>query len=146
FYEIFAQEVAEFIQANQNEASLKEFLGPLSAALERLSDVTEHVIRAAASNPNEVGAASVDYLDLFGLTALAYMWAMMVKVAAPRAESDGSASDGADLVRPRYCHPRPQPKPLSLPERINPRSDDMMASAADHFYSAPPDVKALALE
>lgn len=133
FYEIFAQEVAEFIQANQNEASLKEFLGPLSAALERLSDVTEHVIRAAASNPNEVGAASVDYLDLFGLTALAYMWAMMVKVAAPKAESEESAFYGAKLVTARFYYNRLLPKTLSLAEGIKAGSDDMMALAAEHF-------------
>src|SRR5690606_12529969 len=39
---ICAREVAGVIVANQNEAPLQEFLGPLSAALERLSDVTAH--------------------------------------------------------------------------------------------------------
>jgi len=34
-----------------------------------------------ASLPEEAGAASSDYLHLFGLTALAYMWALIAKAA-----------------------------------------------------------------
>src|SRR5690606_26274324 len=114
FYEIFAREVSNFIEANQNEESLKEFLGHLSAAIERLSDITEYVISAAAKNPNEIGAASVDYLDLFGYTALAYMWAMMVKVAASKVESDDSAFYSAKLVTARFYYKRLLPKTLAL--------------------------------
>src|SRR3712207_6880494 len=33
------------------------------------------------ANPDNAGAASSDYLHLFGLTALAYMWALMAKAA-----------------------------------------------------------------
>ena len=33
------------------------------------------------ANPDNAGAASTDYLHLFGLTALAYMWALMAKAA-----------------------------------------------------------------
>ena len=32
-------------------------------------------------NPNEAGAASVDYLHLFGWTAMAYVWARTAKVS-----------------------------------------------------------------
>ncbi|MDX1636220.1 MAG: acyl-CoA dehydrogenase C-terminal domain-containing protein, partial [Marinobacter sp.] len=90
YFELFAEEIAEFITSNQDDPALAEFLPRLAAALERLSDVTEHVIKVSAENPAEVGAAAVDYLDLFGLTAQAYLWARMVKSAAPRAEGDSS--------------------------------------------------------
>jgi hypothetical protein len=133
FYEIFAREVSQFIEDNQSEASLSEFLAPLAAAVERLSDVTEYVINAAAKNPNEVGAASVDYLDLFGLTAFAYMWARMVKVAAPQAEGDSSGFYASKLVTARFFFNRLLPKALSYAESIKSGSNDMMALSADAF-------------
>jgi hypothetical protein len=36
------------------------------------------------ANPDDAGAASSDYLHLFGLTGLAYMWALMAKAAGAR--------------------------------------------------------------
>ncbi|HET8849244.1 MAG TPA: acyl-CoA dehydrogenase family protein, partial [Marinobacter sp.] len=61
-YELFAQDVAAFIEANSSDATLRPYLEPLAAALERLSDVTEHVIGQSGNNPNAIGAAAVDYL------------------------------------------------------------------------------------
>ena len=51
YYELFAKEVADFIEANADNQPLKPYLEPLAAALERLSDVTEHVIEAAGMIP-----------------------------------------------------------------------------------------------
>ncbi len=133
FYEIFAREVAQFIEANQDDAALKEFIAPLAAAIERLSDVTEHVLSAAAKNPNEVGAASVDYLDLFGYTALAYMWAKMAKVAAPKVEAEGEGFYATKLVTARFYYKRLLPKTLSLAESIKAGADEMMVLPAAQF-------------
>ena len=49
-----------------------------------------HVAQAGLKNPDEAGAASSDYLRLFALVAMAYMWARMVEVAQAR------LADGAD--------------------------------------------------
>ncbi|MCH8498064.1 MAG: acyl-CoA dehydrogenase C-terminal domain-containing protein [Marinobacter sp.] len=133
FYELFAQDVAEFINANAGEAALAAYLPALSAALERLSDVTEQVIRNASENPNEIGAASVDYLDLFGLTALGYMWARMVKAAAPKAEADTSGFYSGKLKTARFYFDRLLPKTVSLAEGIRSGSDAMMAPAVNEI-------------
>ena len=42
------------------------------------------------ANPDNAGAASTDYLHLFGLTALAYMWAMMAKTALAKIAAGAS--------------------------------------------------------
>ena len=36
------------------------------------------------ANPDNAAAASTDYLHIFGLTALAYMWAQMAKSASAK--------------------------------------------------------------
>ncbi|WP_144823377.1 acyl-CoA dehydrogenase C-terminal domain-containing protein [Marinobacter piscensis] len=132
-YELFAEDVAAFIEDNREEESLRPYLEPLAAALERLSDVTEHVLAQAADNPNAVGAASVDYLDLFGLTALGYMWARMVKAAAPKAEGDTSGFYSGKLKTARFYYDRLLPKTVSLAEGIRSGSESMMALTADEF-------------
>jgi len=132
-FELFAQDVAGFIEANAGEASLKPYLEPLSAALERLSDVTEHIINQAADNPNAIGAAAVDYLDMFGYTALAYVWARVVKAAAPKAEGDTSGFYTGKLKTARFYFDRLLPKTVSLAEGIRSGSDAMMALAANEI-------------
>jgi alkylation response protein AidB-like acyl-CoA dehydrogenase len=132
-FELFADDVASFIEENRDEESLKPFLEPLAAAFERLSDVTEHVLGQAGDDANAVGAASVDYLDLFGLTALAYMWARMVKAAAPKAEGDTSGFYTGKLKTARFYFDRLLPKTVSLAEGIRSGSESMMALTAEEF-------------
>ncbi|MCG8518045.1 MAG: acyl-CoA dehydrogenase C-terminal domain-containing protein [Pseudomonadales bacterium] len=132
-FELFAADVAKFVQNNSDDAALRPYLESLSAALERLSDVTEAVIAQAAENPNAIGAASVDYLDLFGLTAVAYMWTKMVKVAAPKAEGDTSGFYTGKLKSARFYFDRLLPKTVSLAEGIRSGSDSMMAPTADEI-------------
>lgn len=82
-YRLFEQDVNDFIATQAGNEALSEFIEPLKAALENLNDLTQWVIDQAAGNPNEIGAASVEYLQVFGYTALAYMWAKMAAVALP---------------------------------------------------------------
>lgn len=132
-YELFVQDVATFIEANTGDAALKPYLEPLAAAVERLSDVTEHVIKQAGDNPNAIGAAAVDYLDMFGYTALAYMWAKTVKAAAPKAEADTSGFYTGKLKTARFYFDRLLPKTVSLAEGIRSGSEAMMALAANEI-------------
>lgn len=133
YYELFAKEVADFIEANAGNTRMKPYLEPLAAALERLSDVTEYVLNAAAQNQNEIGAASVDYLDLFGLTALAFMWARMVAVAVEKAEGDTSGFYAAKLKTAQYYFGRLLPRTVSLAEGIRSGAELMMALTAEEF-------------
>ncbi|MCA0912659.1 acyl-CoA dehydrogenase C-terminal domain-containing protein [Marinobacter nauticus] len=132
-YELFAQDVAAFIEANSSDEALRPYLEPLAASLERLSDVTEHVVNQAANNPEAIGAAAVDYLDMFGYTALAYMWAKVVKAAAPKAEGDTSGFYTGKVKTARFYFDRLLPKTVSLAEGIRSGSDSMMAPAANEI-------------
>jgi butyryl-CoA dehydrogenase len=82
----FAAPVEAFL-ASAGDPGLGEFTGPLSAAFDLLEDATEDIRRRAA-DPEEVGAAAVDYLRLFALTALAYLWAKAAAVALPGSGED----------------------------------------------------------
>jgi len=81
----FLDPVMEFIEANDGD-DMEPYITPLAASLEHLQIATGHVMEAGYSNPDEIGAASVDYLRLFGLVALGFMWARMAQIALPKAE------------------------------------------------------------
>jgi alkylation response protein AidB-like acyl-CoA dehydrogenase len=82
----FLDPVLEFLDANGDE-EMAPFVAPLATALEHLQIATGHIMEVGMSNHDEIGAASVDYLRLFGLVALGFMWARMAKIALPKAEA-----------------------------------------------------------
>jgi Acetyl-CoA dehydrogenase C-terminal like/Acyl-CoA dehydrogenase, C-terminal domain len=90
----FFHPVMAFIERHQADPELAEFVLPLAKAYARLQQVTLHVAQQGLRDPNEAGAASYDYLRLFALVALAYLWARMVQVAKARLSSgaDGDAA------------------------------------------------------
>jgi hypothetical protein len=130
-FELFASEVSSFIEASSDNAALNEYLKPLAAALERLSDATEYVVNAAQSDVNAIGAAAVDYLDMFGLTAYAYMWARMAKTALPKVDQDTFYA--TKLKTANFYFKRLLPQTVSLLESIKSGSEETMAMEAAEF-------------
>ena len=78
---LFADEIRHFTATADSAPG--EFTKPLNAALDTLDELTAWVLDRAKNNPNEIGAASVEYLHVFGYTAYAYMWALMAQVQRP---------------------------------------------------------------
>jgi len=77
----FFHPVAAYIEEKSSETTLTEFIDPLNKAFTRLQQATIKIAQAGLRNPDEAGAAATDYLRLFGLTALAYLWARMAEVS-----------------------------------------------------------------
>ena len=79
--------------------------------MENLEELTAGCSTAPRATPNEIGAASVEYLHVFGYTAYAYMWALMARTAlAKQGEDDFYASKRvprASLRPPAAAHPFP---------------------------------------
>ncbi|HEY1856461.1 acyl-CoA dehydrogenase C-terminal domain-containing protein [Acidocella sp.] len=81
----FLDPVMEFIEANDAE-EMAPFIAPLQIALENLQVATGHIMETGMSNHDEIGAASADYLRLFGLTALGFVWARTAQLSLPKAD------------------------------------------------------------
>ncbi len=84
----FFHPVQEFIEANQANPELQEFIFPLAKSFMKLQQSTAMVAQKGLKNPDEAGAASVDYLRHFALVAMAFMWCKMV-IAAQEKLSNG---------------------------------------------------------
>jgi len=83
------------------------------------------------SDFNNAGAASTDYLQLFGLTALAYMWAKMAKVALEKKGDDPFFDD--KLITGRYYMTRVLPETGAHLAKLKTGAEPIMALAADRF-------------
>jgi alkylation response protein AidB-like acyl-CoA dehydrogenase len=70
--------IQAFCERHQADASLTEFVLPLAEVTRQWGELTIEVGRKAATNGDEIGAASVDYLFYSGYVALAYWWARSV--------------------------------------------------------------------
>jgi hypothetical protein len=131
----FFHPVDAFIQDNAGNAALKDYVMPLARAFARLQQATTHIATEGMKNPDEAGAASSDYLRLFGLVALAFMWAQMAKVASEKLASgaDDAAFYEAKLKTGRFFMDRVLPETSALQAKITAGAVSMMALEADAF-------------
>jgi len=83
----FLNEISAFCQANAENDAVKAFIGPLAVATKTWGDVTQAIAQRAQANPEELGAAAVDYLYFSGYVTLAYFWARSVLAAGGSALS-----------------------------------------------------------
>jgi alkylation response protein AidB-like acyl-CoA dehydrogenase len=128
-YRLFAAEVRHFT-ANAS-AELGEFTQPLNAAVDTLDELTAWLLDRAQGNPNEIGAASVEYLQVFGYTTYAYMWALMAKAAlGKQGEDDFYASK---LGTARFYFARLLPRIHSLSTSVKAGSDSLYSLDAAQF-------------
>ncbi|OYT98109.1 MAG: acyl-CoA dehydrogenase [Burkholderiales bacterium PBB1] len=73
--------VQQLIEAEGGDAAMLEFINPLADLGEKLTKLTTELGLKAFSNPDEVGAAAVDYLRVVGHLVFAYFWTRMARVA-----------------------------------------------------------------
>jgi len=67
--------------AQLREHTLSHHADTVSAALQRLEDVTAELVRRADDEPELPGAAATEYLDLVGYTLYGWLWARMANAA-----------------------------------------------------------------
>ena len=129
YYKHFADEIKAFVASA--DASLAEFTKPLAAAVQNLDELTAWVLDRAKSNPNEIGAASVEYLQAFGYTAYAYMWALMARAALGKEAQDEFYA--SKLGTARFYFARLLPRIHSLSASVKAGSESLYLLDAAQF-------------
>jgi alkylation response protein AidB-like acyl-CoA dehydrogenase len=84
---------AAFIELHAHDAAIGALVQAFSQSLEALQQATDFITQQSSNDPEEGGAASADYLRMFGIVALGFMWARMAKIAA-----DAEAGAGEDAA------------------------------------------------
>jgi hypothetical protein len=102
-------------------------------AFAKLQQATGWLAQAGLKNPEEAGAAATDYLRLFALTALAYMWCRMAEIALERKRGDKAAFYEAKLACARFFVTRLLPETNTLFTIATSGSQTLMALPAEAF-------------
>ena len=108
------------------------YAAQLLDAVQRLEDLSDWLHTQAASNRNEVGAASVEHLHLFGYVAYAWLWARMAQVAEQKLAQDPGFY-GAKVATANFYIQRLLPRILSLEQSIRAGSASLFGLDAAQF-------------
>lgn len=73
--------IDQFILQHQASVALKPYLEKLGELKQQWLSLTKTIAEKAKHNPEEIGAASVDYLYFSSYVVFAYLWARMAQVA-----------------------------------------------------------------
>jgi hypothetical protein len=127
----FLGEISAFCQDNAATAGLGEFIAPLAIVTKEWSEITQEIAKRAQGNPEEIGAASVDYLFYSGYVALAYFWAR--SVAAADASKQSEAFKESKRHTARFYFTRILPRIHTHGAAIRAGADTLMAMPESQF-------------
>jgi acyl-CoA dehydrogenase len=130
----FFTEVGGFLKEHGANDAMKPYVGPLATSLQHLQQATMWLMQNALAKPDNAGAASTDYMHLFGLVGFGYMWARMAKVAQDKiAAGDSSDRLKTKLVTGKFFMERMLPQTALHLTRITTGADSTMALSAEQF-------------
>ena len=125
----FATEVTGALRAIKDEPRLADFAEGLKEASKLLTSLTMALAQKGMADAEEAGAVASNYLNVFGLTAVALMWTRMATVSLDR---DGRFYETKLKVGRFFIH-NVLPEIHSLAAVIGAGKQHMMALEADEF-------------
>ncbi|MCM2252014.1 MAG: acyl-CoA dehydrogenase C-terminal domain-containing protein, partial [Ramlibacter sp.] len=111
----FGKLVAQLVEEEGVNEKMAEFINPIAYLGDQMTKFTTEIGFKGFQNPDEVGAAAVDYLRVLGHLVHGYFWARMAQVAL-REIAAGNADPfyQAKLQTARFYFARLFPETLTL--------------------------------
>jgi len=130
----FTAMIDQFCRANEGGASA-DFIKTLATYNDEWVGLSMKIGEKAMENPDEAGAAAVDYLMYSGYVALAYFWARMAVLAQQKiAAGEGdTAFYEAKLMTARFYFDRLLPRTQAHMQAILSGADNLMAMPEELF-------------
>ncbi|HEY1542462.1 MAG TPA: acyl-CoA dehydrogenase C-terminal domain-containing protein [Xanthobacteraceae bacterium] len=129
----FFTEVQGFVKERAADAAMKAYVEPLGRALGHLQQATMWFAQNAVAKPDNAGAGATDYMHLFGLVALGYMWARMAQAAHEKLAAGTDERMQAKLVIGRFFVERMLPETAAHLARIQAGAASTMDLPAEAF-------------
>jgi alkylation response protein AidB-like acyl-CoA dehydrogenase len=132
----FFSEVQGYIKERAGDDAMNPYLRPLGQALAHLQQATMWFVQNALAKPDNGGAGAMDYMHLFGLVALGYMWCRIVEAARAKLAAGAAGAEArlnAKLVTARFFMERMLPETAAHLARIQTGAATMMELPAEAF-------------
>jgi hypothetical protein len=112
---------------------MKPFVTPLGVALGHLQQASMWFMQNAMTKPDNAGAGATDYMHMFGLVALGYMWCRIAEAALAKRSNGASPRMSAKLTTARFFMERMLPETATHFTRIQAGAGSTMELADDAF-------------
>ena len=131
----FFKEIGDFCEENRADEAMAPYTKALKKGLNDLQASTMWFMQNAMAKPDNAGAGSTDYMHLFGLVTLGYMWAKMAKTAQEKLGSGDPREDYLKnkLTTARFYMEKIMPETALRKVRIEAGADSVMELAAEAF-------------
>ncbi len=131
----FTKIVHKFCEANAEHPQLKAYVAQLDGLNRQWGELTTQVGMAAMKNPDEVGAAALDYLMYSGYIVLGYLWLRMALVADAQLQAGGGDEElcRGKLVTCEFYFKRLLPRTATHRAAVEAGSDCLMKLPAELF-------------
>jgi len=131
----FFGEVSAYMSEKSADEKMKPYTGALATGVGHLQQATAWFMQNALAKPDNAAAGATDYMHLFGLVALGYMWCRIAEAANAKlagADAD-TARMRAKLVTARFFMERMLPDTAAHLGRIRAGAASVMELPSEAF-------------
>jgi len=131
----FLNEAGSYVKEKSANEAMRPYVTPLGASLGHLQQASMWFMQNAMAKPDNAGAGANDYMHLFGLVALGYMWCRIAEAAAAKLpKANGAAPTmNAKLVTARFFMERMLPETATHLARIQAGAGSTMELPEEAF-------------
>jgi alkylation response protein AidB-like acyl-CoA dehydrogenase len=132
---VFTDEVKEYTLSIRDNTQFNAWSNSMNKHVDEWHQITEDLTALAAINPEELGAASVDYLMYSGYVVVGYFWLKMAVVAQHKLDEGTSDAEfyKAKLHTAKFYFDRLLSRTRSLVSAMESGSDNLMSMEEEQF-------------
>ncbi len=132
----FIEQIRSFCHDEQSSTHAAKLIKLLAASVDEWESVTATIAHNVQRDPEELGAASVNYMMLSGYVCLAYLWARAAVVAGEKIDAGDSDSDfyQSKIHVANFYFDHILIRSKSLVAGIEAGASNLMALDAQHFW------------
>lgn len=133
--DVFIDEVRQYCLSVRDKSQFNAWSNAIEVHLDEWKQITVDVTKRAANNPDELGAASVDYLMYSGYVTVGYFWLRMAVTAQDKllAGTDNPDFYEAKLHTAKFYFDRLLSRTRSLVSAMDSGAENLMSMPVDQF-------------
>jgi alkylation response protein AidB-like acyl-CoA dehydrogenase len=134
--QIFVKEMHDYCLSVRGKSQFNAWSNAIDTHLDEWLQMTVEISKRAATNPDELGAASVDYLMYSGYVVVGYFWLKMAVVAQEKLDEGTTDTDfyQAKIHTAKFYFDLLLTLTLSLVSAIDSGADNLMTMSEEQFF------------